>query len=69
MKQWYTSQTQYCQCLLAGGKMIDMKNYSNDLRELETHIKALMEKVEGGINIMDECLIHFQTPESRAYPK
>jgi hypothetical protein len=66
-RRWLSRTIEYCQYLLARGKTIGMKNYSNDLRELEAHIQVVIEKVEGDIRIVDECLSHFQSAESR-YP-
>jgi hypothetical protein len=68
-RRWLSHTIEYCKYLLTGGKTIDfsidMKNCSNDLSELETHIQAVIEKVEGDIRIVNECLSHFQSAESR----
>ena len=68
-RRWLNRLIEYCKYLLSGSKAIDfsidMNNSSNELEELETHIQAVIEKSEGDISLVDECLNHFQTAESR----
>jgi hypothetical protein len=68
-RRWLSRTSEYCKYLLAGDKAIDfsidMKNSSNELIELESHIQAVIEKSEGDISLVDECLNHFQVFKGR----
>jgi hypothetical protein len=68
-RHWLTRSISYFKYWLKGEKAInfhlDLKNVGSEIAEVETHIQTIIKMIDGNIRILDECLIHFETAESR----
>ncbi len=46
---------------------LDFENMEDELNDLDTHVKVIIDKAERDLSILDECLVHFQAAKSKHF--